>query len=85
MNLQTSWQAIREEELICKSVKGDQDALDQLFARYARALYPTALKLLGNREDAEDALQDGLLSAFRNHGQFEGRVSILHLANPYCY
>ncbi len=62
-----------EEELIRESLRGNQNALDQLFGRYSRALYPTALKLMGNPEDAEDALQDGLLSAFRNLRRFEGR------------
>lgn len=74
MNSQLNRQASKGEEvLIRESLKGDQDALHQLFARYARELYPTALRLLGNREDAEDALQDGLLSAFRNLRRFEGR------------
>ena len=63
----------QEEELIRKALRGNQKALDQLFGRYSRALYPTALKLMGNPEDAEDALQDGLLSAFRNLRRFEGR------------
>jgi RNA polymerase sigma-70 factor (ECF subfamily) len=62
-----------EEELIRESLNGNQTALDQLFGRYSRTLYPTALKLMGNPEDAEDALQDGLLSAFRNLRRFEGR------------
>jgi RNA polymerase sigma-70 factor (ECF subfamily) len=62
-----------EQELIRESLRGNQTALDQLFGRYSRALYPTALKLMGNPEDAEDALQDGLLSAFRNLRRFEGR------------
>lgn len=32
--------------------------------------------MLGNREDAEDALQDGLLSALRHFDQFEGRSKL---------
>jgi RNA polymerase sigma-70 factor (ECF subfamily) len=36
-------------------------------------LFQTALRVLGNTEDAEDALQDGLLSAYRNLKRFEGR------------
>jgi Sigma-70 region 2 len=32
-----------------------------------------ARRILGNPEDAEDALQDGLLSAYRNVRRFEGR------------
>ena len=35
--------------------------------------FSTALRVLGNAEDAEDALQDGLLSAYRNLKRFEGR------------
>jgi len=62
-----------EEQLIHEALRGNQKSLDQLFGRYSRALYPTALKLMGNPEDAEDALQDGLLSAFRNLRRFEGR------------
>src|SRR5256885_13244971 len=38
-----------------------------------RSLFQTALRVLGNTEDAEDALQDGLLSAYRNLKRFEGR------------
>lgn len=55
------------------ALKGDQDALDRLFGSYTPRLYHTALRLLGNAEDAEDALQDGLLSAYRNLKQFQGR------------
>jgi len=47
--------------------------MDTLFARHNRALYQTALRVLGNPEDAEDALQEGLLSAYRNLPRFEGR------------
>src|SRR6266446_964215 len=44
-----------------------------LFAQHSRALFQTALRLLGNPEDAEDALQEALLSAYRNLPRFEGR------------
>jgi len=62
-----------EEFLVQSGLGGDAEALDALFGRYARPLYQTALRLLGNPEDAEDALQDGLLSAVRNLKRFEGR------------
>jgi RNA polymerase sigma-70 factor, ECF subfamily len=65
---------IQDEEALVKSgLKGDREALNALFTRYTRPLYQTALRLLGNPEDAEDALQDGLLSATRNFKRFEGR------------
>ncbi len=63
----------QEEHLIQESLKGDDAALDVLFSPQLPALYRSALKVLGNREDAEDALQEGLLSAFRNLSRFEKR------------
>lgn len=62
-----------DERLIRKAQAGDPAALDLIFARHTGPLYQTALRLLGNVQDAEDALQDGLLSAYRNLGRFEGR------------
>src|ERR1700689_4720465 len=62
-----------EEQLIERGLGGDARALDLLFARNNRALYQTALRVLGNPEDAEEALQEGLLSAYRNLRRFEGR------------
>ncbi len=62
-----------EASLIRAGMKGDTEALDTLFTRYKRQLYQTALRVLGNPEDAEDAVQDGLLSAYRNLKRFEGR------------
>ena len=62
-----------EERLIRKGVKGDRSALEKLFGRQAGTLYQSALRLLGNHEDAEDALQEGMLSAYRNLPRFEGR------------
>ncbi|MGO9640391.1 MAG: RNA polymerase sigma factor [Candidatus Acidiferrales bacterium] len=62
-----------EEMLVQEALAGDLHALDTLFARDNRALYQTALRLLGNAEDAEDALQEGLLAAYRNLRRFQGR------------
>ncbi len=74
MSFQSDAQVERnEEQLIRRGLRGDPDALERLFARHNRALYQTALRLLGNPEDAEDALQEGLLSAYRNLRRFEGR------------
>jgi RNA polymerase sigma-70 factor (ECF subfamily) len=62
-----------EHTLIRAGQRGDREAIEHLFARYQRPLYQTALRVMGNPEDAEDALQDGLLSAWRNLHRFEGR------------
>ncbi len=62
-----------EGKLIRAGQRGDHQAVETLFRRYQRPLFQTALRVLGNTEDAEDALQDGLLSAYRNLKRFEGR------------
>ncbi|HEY2544821.1 MAG TPA: sigma-70 family RNA polymerase sigma factor [Candidatus Acidoferrum sp.] len=53
-----------------------RDALEELYCRHSRALYKIALRKLGNPADAEDALQDGLLSAFKHFDQFKGDAQI---------
>jgi RNA polymerase sigma-70 factor, ECF subfamily len=62
-----------ERQLIVAGQRGDRHATEALFRRYHGLLFRTALRVLGNTEDAEDALQDGLLSAYRNIRRFEGR------------
>ncbi len=64
---------VTEENLIRAGQRGDAQALDTLFHRHQRTLFHSALGIMGNPQDAEDALQDGLLSAFRNLKKFEGR------------
>jgi len=66
----TQWD---EDRLIRAGQRGDSEAAGTLFRRYQRQLYQTALRVLGNTEDAEDALQEGFLSAYRNLKRFEGR------------
>lgn len=64
---------ISEDKLIRASQRGDVQALNTLFRRHHKSLFHSALGVIGNHEDAEDALQDGLLSAFRGLKSFEGR------------
>lgn len=63
----------QERLLVRRAVQGDRDAQDTLFQRYRSRLYRLALRLLHSKEDAEDAVQDALLSAYRNISSFEGR------------
>src|ERR1700693_2996280 len=62
-----------ESALLRAAMAGDRPALETLFGRHTRDLYQTACRLLGNAEDAEDALQEGMLAAYRNLRRFEGR------------
>jgi RNA polymerase sigma-70 factor, ECF subfamily len=49
--------------------------INELFASCLPRLKKAARKMLANQQDSEDALQDGLLLAFRKLHQFEGRSS----------
>src|SRR6202140_5493705 len=64
---------LNEEKLIRAGQQGDEQAVEALFRRYQRPLFQTALRVLGNTEEAEAALRAGRLWGFRNLKRFEGR------------
>ena len=63
-----------EWHIVQRAIAGDSDALTTLFARDRVRLYRTAFSLLRNKEDAEDALQDGFVAAYVNLKSFQGRA-----------
>lgn len=64
---------VLDAELIERAVSGDLDAFGDLVERYQERLYRAMFHLLGNREDAEDAVQDALVRSYRKLGTFDGR------------
>lgn len=58
------------------AVLQDGLTLDGLLSKYSPAMYRAALRKLRHPQDAEDALQDALLSASRNISQFKGECHI---------
>jgi len=63
-------------DLISRARAGDGAAFDELTRPYRRELQVHCYRMLGSLEDAEDALQDTLLAAWRGLGAFEGRASL---------
>jgi RNA polymerase sigma-70 factor (ECF subfamily) len=63
-------------ELTAKAQAGDGDAFRELIEPYRRELQVHCYRMLGSFQDAEDALQDTLLSAWQSFGRFEGRASL---------
>jgi RNA polymerase sigma-70 factor (ECF subfamily) len=63
-------------DLISKARAGDSDAFRQLTEPYRRELQVHCYRMLGSLQDAEDALQDTLLSAWQGLDGFEGRASV---------
>ncbi|MHB8142079.1 MAG: RNA polymerase sigma factor [Thermoleophilia bacterium] len=64
-----------DEELIARIRRHDNDALEQLVSRYEVRVYNLAYRMLGNREDAEDVLQDTFVNVVRGLDKFRGRSS----------
>jgi RNA polymerase sigma-70 factor (ECF subfamily) len=63
-------------DLLGQAQAGDADAFARLVGPYRRELQVHCYRLLGSVTDAEDALQETLLSAWQGLPAFEGRASI---------
>src|SRR5205823_9632067 len=55
-----------EREMYRAAIHGDRDAFEMIIRRHSRALFAIAYGLLQNREEAEDAVQDALVKAWRS-------------------
>ncbi len=54
------------EEAIRRFLKGDEDAFAWLVRQWEGRIYNLALRFLGNREDAQDSVQETFISVFRS-------------------
>jgi RNA polymerase sigma-70 factor (ECF subfamily) len=63
-------------DLIARARSGDDLAFGQLVDPYRHELQVHCYRMLGSVQDAEDALQETLLSAWQSLGEFEGRASM---------
>jgi RNA polymerase sigma-70 factor (ECF subfamily) len=63
-------------DLVSRARGGDGEAFRELTEPHRRELQVHCYRMLGSVQDAEDALQDTLLSAWQGFGAFEGRSSL---------
>src|SRR6202167_2843771 len=61
------------ESVLARAQAGDSDAFDELTNRYRRELHMHCYRILGSFQDAEDLLQETLLSAWQSLDRFDGR------------
>jgi RNA polymerase sigma-70 factor (ECF subfamily) len=61
-----------DEALLAAHVAGDPQAFSELVYRHRDRLWAVAVRTMGDSGEAEDALQDALISAFRRAEQFRG-------------
>jgi RNA polymerase sigma-70 factor (ECF subfamily) len=69
-------EALMTKNLITRAQAGDGDAFRDLTEPHRRELQVHCYRMLGSLQDAEDAVQDTLLSAWRSFGGFEARASL---------
>lgn len=65
-----------ERSIATRIAAGDRLAFEGLMRRYNRRLYRLARATLRDRTEAEDALQDAYIRAYRSIGQFRGEASL---------
>jgi RNA polymerase sigma-70 factor (ECF subfamily) len=65
-----------DAELLRRHVEGDPDAFSQLFLRHRDRLWAVAVRTLADPEEAADALQDAMISAFRRADSFRGDSAV---------
>ena len=64
-----------ERDMIERASRGDAAAFNRLMEQHERRMYAVALRMCGNREDAQDCLQEAMLRVYRAIGGFKGQSS----------
>ncbi len=65
-----------DADLLRAHVEGDPHAFNELVRRHRDRLWAVALRTIGDREEAADAVQDALLSAHRAAARFRGDSAV---------
>jgi RNA polymerase sigma-70 factor (ECF subfamily) len=66
----------RDEDLLARHVAGDPDAFSEIVRRHRDRLWAVALHTLRDHEEAADAVQDALVSAYRAAHTFRGQSAV---------
>ncbi|MFI1964464.1 RNA polymerase sigma factor SigM [Streptomyces pathocidini] len=68
--------AVSDQDLLDRHVAGDLEAFGEIVRRHRDRLWAVALRTLGDREEAADAVQDALISAYRAAHTFRGQSAV---------
>ncbi|MFN8224691.1 MAG: sigma-70 family RNA polymerase sigma factor [Gaiellales bacterium] len=69
--MRTSFAHLSDEALVALVARGQDDALGELYDRVGRVAYSIALRIVRDDRLAEDAVQDGFLTAWRSAATFD--------------
>ena len=64
---------VSDETLVAAAKNGHSGAFDDLYKRHAEKMFRITYRIIRNREDAEDAVQECFLNAFLHLKKFDGR------------
>ncbi|WFB08461.1 RNA polymerase sigma factor SigM [Streptomyces sp. LX-29] len=67
---------VSDADLLSAHVRGDREAFGEIVRRHRDRLWAVALRTLGDREEAADAVQDALVSAYRAAHTFRGQSAV---------
>ncbi|MDO0926864.1 RNA polymerase sigma factor SigM [Streptomyces sp. TG1A-8] len=70
------YDGVSDQDLLTRHVEGDPDAFGEIVRRHRDRLWAVALRTLGDREEAADAVQDALVSAYRAARTFRGQSAV---------
>ena len=76
MNGVTHVQENADELLLKRAQKGDVTAFEELMAAQESRMYAISLRMMGNREDAQDCAQEAMVRIYRAMGSFKGQSSL---------
>src|SRR5512133_717518 len=62
-------------DLIDKCRRGNRMAQEEIYRLYYKAMYNTCLRMLNDKVEAEDVMQDAFLTAFLKMDQYRGEMS----------
>jgi RNA polymerase sigma-70 factor, ECF subfamily len=68
---------VGDAELVARALLGDRFGRDALYRRHARYLFAVAARLLGNRGEAEEVVQDTFVAGFTQLGTLRDPAAIL--------
>lgn len=66
---------MEERQMIERAIRGDARAFEDLMTAHERRMFAVAMRMFGNREDAEDCLQDAMLRIYRAISGFKFQSS----------
>ncbi|MEV7125115.1 RNA polymerase sigma factor SigM [Streptomyces sp. NPDC093260] len=72
----TGYGDTNDQDLLSRHVAGDHDAFGELVRRHRDRLWAVALRTLGDREEAADAVQDAFVAAYRAAHTFRGQSAV---------